>query len=160
MIEYKEVIDFLNTERAEASVGADIIVGFPGETEKEFNKTHRFLEESPLTYFHVFSYSPRPGTPASQWTQVNAKEKRERAALLRRLSKAKNLAFRRQFKNVERKAIVIKKQDKQARVLTDNYIEVFVPECFAAEADSIRVKIKEARPQMTLGTMADLSSSG
>jgi len=83
---YKNIISSLREKSPQASLGADIIVGFPGESEEDFSQTYRFLEESPLTYLHVFSYSPRPGTAAASWQQVNSKVKKERARLLRDLS--------------------------------------------------------------------------
>ena len=50
----------------DAGIGADVIVGFPGETEEDFEETYRFLESLPLSYLHVFAFSPRPGTPAAE----------------------------------------------------------------------------------------------
>lgn len=62
--EYQALLDGLSRGRPEAALGADVIVGFPGETESDFAALADFVERSPLTYLHVFAYSPRPGTAA------------------------------------------------------------------------------------------------
>lgn len=62
--EYQALLDGLSRGRPEAALGADVIVGFPGETESDFSALADFVERSPLTYLHVFAYSPRPGTAA------------------------------------------------------------------------------------------------
>jgi hypothetical protein len=91
----------------DAAIGADIIVGFPGETDEDFAILEAFLERSPLSYFHVFSYSPRRGTLAAEWPQVAETVKAERAKRLRGMSAAKNLAFRRSFLGQDLEAVVI-----------------------------------------------------
>ncbi len=118
--DYKNILASLREKSPQASLGADIIVGFPGETEGDFSQTYRFLEQSPLTYFHVFSYSPRPGTAAASWQQVNGKVKKERARLLRDLSSRKNTNFRRLFVGKECEAIVIKKEKARTEVFASN----------------------------------------
>ena len=62
---YREKILKIRAAMPTAAIGADVMVGFPGETEVEFDETRRMIEELPFTYLHVFTYSPRPGTPAA-----------------------------------------------------------------------------------------------
>src|SRR5438105_3844816 len=62
---YREKIEKIRTAMPNAAIGADVMVGFPGETEFEFEQTRRMVEELPFTYCHVFTYSSRPGTPAT-----------------------------------------------------------------------------------------------
>ncbi|WP_299850610.1 tRNA (N(6)-L-threonylcarbamoyladenosine(37)-C(2))-methylthiotransferase MtaB [uncultured Roseovarius sp.] len=69
--------------RPEMTFGADIIAGFPTETEAHFENSLRLVEECDLTWLHVFPYSPRPGTPAARMPQVNGRAIKERAARLR-----------------------------------------------------------------------------
>lgn len=149
--DYKRILDNLREMSPFASLGADIIVGFPGETEDDFKKSYRFLEQSPLTYFHVFSYSPRPGTLASSWKQINGKVKKERAALLRDLSRRKNTSFRKRFVGKECEAVVIKKEKAGAKVLTSNYFKVVVPNCPWDERKEVRLKITEVDEKHTTG---------
>lgn len=148
---YREILAHLRRNSTHASVGADIIVGFPGEEEEDFEKTYQFLENSPLTYFHVFSYSPRPWTPAASWPQVDERVKKERSTRLRKLARKKNVEFRKLFLGKECKAIVIKKGKDGARVLTSNYLKVSVPSCLSEEREEVRVKITEVDSKETKG---------
>ncbi len=76
-------------------LGADILVGFPGETQKDVDELLRFIEDTPFTYAHVFPYSRRPGTPAASFSdQVPKKEKQARAAAVRAAVADKAKAFR------------------------------------------------------------------
>jgi threonylcarbamoyladenosine tRNA methylthiotransferase MtaB len=76
------------------SIGIDVLVGFPGETQSAFNNTYRLLRELPITYMHVFPFSKREGTAAARFCeQIDHKMIRERALLLRRLDKRKRRAF-------------------------------------------------------------------
>ena len=75
------------------AVGADVMTGFPGETEQEFEESRSFIESLPFTYLHVFTYSERPGTPAAESPSQVAKEiRKHRTHVLRDLAKEKNLA--------------------------------------------------------------------
>ena len=124
---YKAILGGLRDRSPQAALGADIIVGFPGESEGDFEETRQFLEGSPLTYLHVFSYSPRPGTPAASWPQVPSQVIKERAAALRRISAAKNLAFRRGFIGREMEAVVVKRAGGVLHFLTANYLSLTAP---------------------------------
>jgi threonylcarbamoyladenosine tRNA methylthiotransferase MtaB len=78
------------------ALGADLIVGFPGETEGDFRRTLRLLAELPFTYIHPFTYSPRPGTPAASWTTRPPGDMASRRLVAARaLVERKNLEFRR-----------------------------------------------------------------
>jgi threonylcarbamoyladenosine tRNA methylthiotransferase MtaB len=79
----------------DAAIGADIMTGFPGESEAEFEETRAFIASLPFTYLHVFTYSERPGTPAAVSQQVPMEVRRERNRVLRELAAEKNLEFRR-----------------------------------------------------------------
>jgi threonylcarbamoyladenosine tRNA methylthiotransferase MtaB len=71
-----------------ACIGTDIIVGFPGETEKEFQETYEFLQKAPIDKIHVFRYSKRPGTPAEEFlNEPTPQEKHERSRLLIEMEK-------------------------------------------------------------------------
>ncbi len=80
----------------DCAVGADVMTGFPGETDAEFEQNHQFIESLPFTYLHVFTYSERPGTPAAESTQqIPTRIRRDRTQALRELGAHKNLEFRR-----------------------------------------------------------------
>ena len=141
----------LRARSPEAALGADVIVGFPGETATEFGELRSFLAGSPLTYFHVFSYSPRPGTPAAGRPAVPAGVVRDRAMELRRLAAEKDFHFRRQFEGRELEAAVIHVAERGAELLTGNAIRVFTPSCRAPKCELVRVAVGRVLPRRTEG---------
>lgn len=105
----------------ECAVGADVMTGFPGETDDEFAQSWAFIESLPFTYLHVFTYSERPGTPAAESrAQVPAPVRKERTRALRELAARKNLEFRRSMVG---KMISVVTLDKGG-ALSDNYLKV------------------------------------
>ncbi len=91
-------------------LGADILTGFPGETEAQFENTCAFVRALPLTYAHVFPYSPRPGTPAADFPDTLAKAGRTaRAATLRGIAEGKKRAFARALSGLDRLTVLIEK---------------------------------------------------
>jgi len=106
----------------DCAVGADVMVGFPGETEADFEESRQFIDSLPFTYLHVFTYSERPGTPAAEMAdQVPMPVRKERNRVLRELAAAKNLAFRRQFVGRTLSVVTL---NESADALSDNYLKV------------------------------------
>jgi threonylcarbamoyladenosine tRNA methylthiotransferase MtaB len=106
----------------ECAVGADVLTGFPGETDAEFEDSRAFIESLPFTYLHVFTYSARPGTPAADApNQVPMAVRKERTHILRSLAEAKNRAFRQQF--VGRTISGVSIEDGRV-ALSDHYLKV------------------------------------
>lgn len=104
-----------------AAIGADVMVGFPGETDAEFAETMAFVQELPFTYLHVFTYSARPGTPAAEAQgQVPMPVRKLRNRQLRELGEAKNLAFRRSFLGQQLSVVTLGGDQS----LSDNYCKV------------------------------------
>lgn len=149
--DYERILNDLHNKIPGIALGTDLIVGFPGETERDFNRMRTFLEKSPLTYFHVFAYSPRPGTPAARWKPVDEKVKRERATWLRELSNRKNALFRRGLIGDVWEGVVIKREDENAHILTANYVTVQVPSCPVEERGLVDVKIAKTGGKTTTG---------
>jgi threonylcarbamoyladenosine tRNA methylthiotransferase MtaB len=105
-----------------AAFGADVMVGFPGESDAEFEATRAFIERMPYTYLHVFTYSARPTTPAAGMADhVPMDVRKQRNSVLRDLAAAKNLEFRRRF--VGQKLSVVTLENQQFG-LSDNYLKV------------------------------------
>jgi threonylcarbamoyladenosine tRNA methylthiotransferase MtaB len=127
---YREKIEKIRAAMPSAAIGADVMVGFPGETDAEFEATRRMIDELPFTYLHVFTYSARPGTPAATMkNQVPVHEARERNRILRELAAEKKLAFMRGFVGKELGAItlnVVGTDDtgEFTEALTDNYLKL------------------------------------
>lgn len=95
---YAEVLFELRRLFPRASIGADVMVGFPGETEREFQNTYSLIEVLPLTYLHVFPFSPRPGTPAAEWKdRPRGRDVQRRAKVLWGLGGRKKKAFSESF---------------------------------------------------------------
>lgn len=91
---YRDRIERAYAAIPQAAFGADVMTGFPGETDAEFEESFDFIDSLPFTYLHVFSYSPRPGTRATELPQIASDVQKERTRRLRELSDRKNLAFR------------------------------------------------------------------
>ncbi|MGB9491508.1 MAG: radical SAM protein [Terriglobales bacterium] len=123
---YREKIRKIRDAMARAAIGADVMVGFPGESEAEFAETQRMVEELPFTYLHVFTYSARPGTPAAQLPgQIPVALARERNGVLRELASAKKLAFMRSLVGTEVEAITLQTGGADfTEALTENYLKV------------------------------------
>jgi len=169
---YASILGCLRRLAPDAALGADIIVGFPEETEEDFAVLEDFLRLSPLTYFHVFSYSPRRGTAAAGRSQVPDSLKKARSQRLRRLSAEKSLRFRETFLGKDLEAVVIGEAARRrpegqggfgspgnrlaaTEVLTGNYIKVMVPSCLAAEREFVRVRIAEVTSWSTEGLVVE-----
>jgi threonylcarbamoyladenosine tRNA methylthiotransferase MtaB len=106
----------------EAAIGADVMAGFPGESEAEFRDSYEFIDRLPFTYLHVFPYSERPGTPAAQSTdQVPVDLRRKRARMLSDLAAAKNRQFRNSMVGRTLSAVVL---ESGTAAVTSNYLHV------------------------------------
>ena len=104
-----------------AAIGADVMTGFPGETDALFEESRAFIESMPYTYLHVFTYSERPGTPAATMPDaVPMPVRKERNRILRDLAGEKNKTFRTQLLGRDVTAVTI---EPLGLALTDNYIK-------------------------------------
>jgi threonylcarbamoyladenosine tRNA methylthiotransferase MtaB len=102
------------------AVGADVMTGFPGETDAEFEDSRAFIESLPFSYLHVFTYSERPGTPAADQPQVPIAVRKHRTHVLRELAAKKNLEFRRSM--IGKKLSVMTLEGGKA--LSENFLKV------------------------------------
>jgi threonylcarbamoyladenosine tRNA methylthiotransferase MtaB len=106
----------------DAAIGADVMVGFPGETDAEFEENRAFIDSLPFTYLHVFTYSERPETPAASMPgAVPMPVRKHRNHILRELAARKSLEFRRQM--IGRRLPVLTLENPLA-ALSDNYLKV------------------------------------
>jgi threonylcarbamoyladenosine tRNA methylthiotransferase MtaB len=106
----------------DAAIGADVMVGFPGETDAEFEESRAFIESLPFTYLHVFTYSERPGTPAAASPDsVPLPVRKERNRVLRELAASKNLAFRKRMIGTTLSAVTL---NEPATALSANYLRI------------------------------------
>ena len=126
---FHHLIDDLATSVPDICIGCDVIAGFPGETEDEFEESLGFIESLPIAYLHVFPFSPRPGTPAATMTdKVKSSEIKRRAGLLRRLSDRKREAYHERFIGRELRVLIQEEgSDGTVKGLSRNYIPVLIP---------------------------------
>ncbi len=129
---YREKIEKIHAAMPSAAIGADVMAGFPGETNAEFEATRRLIAELPFTYLHVFTYSARPATPAATLpNQVPVQLARERNKILRDLAAEKKLAFMRSFIGKPLEAITLNVTHNNSdgeftEALTDNYQKLYL----------------------------------
>ena len=123
---YTDRVERIRRAMPDAAIGADVMVGFPGETDDDFEQTRAIIDRLPFTYLHVFTYSSRPGTPsASMPNQVPVQIARERNRVLRDLAAEKKRAFMRSFVGRELEAITLTNYDGEfTEALTDNYLKL------------------------------------
>jgi threonylcarbamoyladenosine tRNA methylthiotransferase MtaB len=140
---YRRAVDRIRHLMPHAGIGSDLIAGFPGETDEDAAQTLDYLPSSPLTYLHVFPYSPRPGTEAARLPgRVAGPLVRERARALRDLGSTLSRQFRERLVGTLRPGLTL---EGGTVVLTDNYLKVSVP----AGRDGnqrVRVRITSADP--------------
>jgi len=150
--DYARIIGALRSACPDAGIGADVIVGFPGETEADFARTQDLILAAGLNYLHVFPWSARPGTTAAGMPgRVAATIVRERCASLRMLGRQLALRFRRSQEGSVQEALVMRgrHEDGRMRALTSNYIEVALMDD-AEENSLVRVRIECADDDITL----------
>lgn len=155
---YRRLIDRLAARIPVLGLGTDVIAGFPGETEDDFEATCALVSALPFTYLHVFPYSDRPGTEAASLDgHVPAREIAARARRLRALGQAKNLAFRRRLVDTSQDVLVLETRDRDHGDLvglTGHYVEVVFPGPDALCRTVTTVRITAAEPRRTLGVPA------
>ena len=124
--QFKEIVRLLRNAYSDVNLTTDIIVGFPGETDEEFNKTYQFLKEIKFYKMHVFKYSPRKGTKAAvMLNQINGDIKEERSKKLIELSDRNEIEYNNSYigKNVE--VLFEEEKDGMYKGHTQNYIMVY-----------------------------------
>ncbi|MCB0711282.1 MAG: tRNA (N(6)-L-threonylcarbamoyladenosine(37)-C(2))-methylthiotransferase MtaB [Ignavibacteriae bacterium] len=143
--DYRDRVEKILHEMPDAGIGVDVIVGFPGEGEDEFQQTYQFLHALPVSYFHVFTYSERENTPANEFEgSVPVAERRERTRMLRTLSEKKRGSFARKFEGSIRPVLFeAERGDGTVQGYSDNYVRVaLTPEQRVAE-QIVEVQIGE-----------------
>ena len=150
----KFIIKKIKKEIPEATLRTTLIVGFPGETEEEFNETYKFLEKIKLTKTHVFKYSPRKGTKAADMgDQIDGNIKEKRSKLLIELSNKNEKEFIEKFIGKEMDVLIeneVKGKDGVYEGYTRNYIKVQVP-CTCADVTGKIVDIEIEKAENEYG---------
>lgn len=144
----KDLIEELRRNIPEVSIGADVIIGFPGETEERFENSYQFFESLPLSYLHVFPFSRRKGTAAAQLDQqIHARDVRKRAERMRELGRQKRRSFHRRFLNQTLNVLVEDQRERKSgrwKGLSRNYIRVHL-----SDGDDLNLANQEHRVVVT-----------
>ena len=153
--EYKEIVDRLRENIPNVAITTDVIVGFPGETNDEFNKTYEFLKEIELSQMHVFKYSPRKGTPAATMeNQIDPQMKQFRSEKLLNLNKENFNKFAGKF--IGQEIDVLFEQsiaENTYEGLTPNYIRVIVKSDREIHGEILKVKLTDIKDEYVEGTL-------
>ena len=157
--EYIEKLEELKELFPYATFGADVIVGFPTETEEDFAQTFEVVEKSPLNWLHVFPYSPRPGTPAEKMKErVPETVVKYRSNMLKRLIEKKREDFYGKIIGKSFSAILEKVEEGQITVLTENYVHALLKDVFTnrcpAQGELIKVKISRVEGGIVIAELA------
>ena len=151
---YRHKVNLIKSLDPSACIGADVIVGFPGETDDDFLDTYNFIKDLDLAYLHVFSYSEREDTDAKNYENSVPKTKRaERSQVLRNLSDKKRQNFQEEYLNRARDVLFESMKGGYVFGYSDNYIQVKVPGS-PELINSIRsVNLKKVNGEVVLGEL-------
>jgi len=142
---YAALVDDIRARIPNASIGSDIIVGFPGETDGDFEQLASYLERSPLTHLHVFPYSDRPGTTAAAMPgKVHGAVIRDRARRIRDIGAVLTTRFRHAQLGTVHRALTL---DDGSIAVTGNYLKSQIPPG-RSRNEWVRVRIKQVEPQL------------
>ncbi|MEG0050620.1 MAG: tRNA (N(6)-L-threonylcarbamoyladenosine(37)-C(2))-methylthiotransferase MtaB [Terrisporobacter sp.] len=153
--EYKEIVDKLRREIPNVVITTDVIVGFPGETEEEFEETYNFLKEIELSQMHIFKYSPRKGTKAADMeNQVDPQTKHSRSERLLNLNKENFRKFASKMIGKEFEVLFEQKVgDNRYEGLTPNYLKTIVSSENDISGKILKVKITEVKDEHIEGIL-------
>jgi threonylcarbamoyladenosine tRNA methylthiotransferase MtaB len=151
---YADRVERIRRAMPDAAIGADVMVGFPGESDADFEQTRAFIEALPFTYLHVFTYSSRPGTPSAEMPdQVPVQLARERNRILRELATEKKRAFMQSFVGREVEAISLTRFDGEyTEALTDNYLKLMIRTQHEAN-QLLRVPVRSVETEALVGSL-------
>jgi threonylcarbamoyladenosine tRNA methylthiotransferase MtaB len=154
---YLSLIETLADRVPEIGLGADVMVGFPGETDEAFANTFDLIDKGPLAFLHVFPFSPRSGTAAVRMGgEVDSAVKKRRGVRLRRLGTRKTEAFCRRFSGRTMHVLFEDRREPGTGYLqgvTDNYIRVFAPGPENAKNSIVPVRLLEMGPDRVVGEL-------
>ena len=149
---YRKKINKIISSNPETCIGVDVMVGFPGESDKEFLETYNFINDIDISYLHVFTYSERPNTPAKKINEAISKKVRtERSKMLQILSQKKRRYFYDLFINTDREVLFESSRNGKMVGHTDNYIKVEIDNIPSLVNEIRSVKLIENRGEFVMG---------
>jgi threonylcarbamoyladenosine tRNA methylthiotransferase MtaB len=151
--EFRELVREIARRFPRAGLGLDVLVGFPGESAADFEVTRTLVAELPVTYLHVFPYSPRPGTPAASLPPLPGNVVQARARIMRELGQAKKVQFLEAQLGQVREVLVEgpAKPEGWLKGLSDHYLRVTFPGPPALHNRRVMVRLRSRRGEVLLG---------
>ncbi len=142
---FQNVVHDIHTALPHAGIGLDVIIGFPGETDAQFETTFELIRSLPVSYLHIFPFSPRKGTPAYHFTpKVDGKIIKKRCACMRELDREKRKAFIRQNMKRPLQGLIQHQADKatgRLKAVTSNYLTVLLD----SKGEALKGKLVDLR---------------
>jgi threonylcarbamoyladenosine tRNA methylthiotransferase MtaB len=155
--EYRNIVERINQVIPDVLIGADVIVGFPGEIDQQFENTCQFIRSSPVNYLHVFSYSDRKGTVASRMLgKVPPEVIHKRSEILHDLGKEKWQSFIDRFVGQRLNVLIENRRDRKTGLLTglsDNYIRVLLNDDDSLKNTIVSIQISKREDNILIGTL-------
>ncbi len=163
--QYAERVLAIRESMPHCGIGADVMTGFPGETDSDHDESARFIESLPFTYLHIFPYSSRPSTPAAARTdQVNGRIAHERSAEIRAVIARKRQAFLAMQIGRTLSAVTLSGQaeqgDGEATALSSNFLAISLPECRIGPNRLAEVRVNRAHEGRLYGIVEEPLDSG
>jgi len=142
--DFANVINDIRKEIPEIAISTDVIVGFPGESDKDFERTYKFIKDMNFSRLHIFPFSPRRGTPAAEMEpKIPDQIKKRRSNKLIKLNKTLMKKYQNKFLNKKRNVVIEEKRDTKTDMLTgvtDNYLHVLID-----DKDKLKNSLKEVK---------------
>ncbi|WDP88780.1 MAG: tRNA (N(6)-L-threonylcarbamoyladenosine(37)-C(2))-methylthiotransferase MtaB [Desulfobacter sp.] len=152
--EFQQVVQDIHSALPHAGIGLDVIIGFPGETDKQFENTYELIASLPVSYLHVFPFSPRKGTPAFHFTpKVDGMVIKERAARMRKLDREKREAFIKKQMGRPLQGLVQHQEDRETGMLkavTANYLTVLIEGDATLKGKLVDLSVSRCDDRLTL----------
>jgi threonylcarbamoyladenosine tRNA methylthiotransferase MtaB len=162
--DFVSLVNRIHDGMPDAAIGVDVIAGFPGEGDRAFHNTLHLLEDLPVTYFHVFPFSPRPGTAAARFPdRVPPDQIQKRAKALRTAGMQKRIAFYTRFLSQEREVLVETKRDLKTGMLkgvSRNYIPLLFEGPDRLQRSLVPVQVQALRGTRVFGVLGEGAAKG
>ncbi|HHY76898.1 MAG TPA: tRNA (N(6)-L-threonylcarbamoyladenosine(37)-C(2))-methylthiotransferase MtaB [Clostridiales bacterium] len=155
--EYREVVNKLRHIYPDVGITTDLIVGFPGETDEEFEQTVKFIDEISFSGMHIFKFSPRKGTPAAKFkNQVDPKKKEERSKIISEIARKNKEKFMNRMIGKSFRILYEQQVDDSSKFyegLTDNYIRVITESAYDIKGKIINTELKSVKDDVMVGVL-------
>jgi threonylcarbamoyladenosine tRNA methylthiotransferase MtaB len=154
--QYLDLVSAIRKRLPQAAIGADVMVGFPEETEEEHQTSMRFVEQSPLNYLHIFSYSARAGTEAARWVEIPPGIVRHRSREFRDLAARKRREFEQRFVGCTMRALTLQPAagSEGTSALTGNNLRIVMPGTSLPHNQWVNVLVNKVTEKGVFGTLA------